>query len=768
MRICAAIVVVFVVASSVGCLTDRVLTVADDGVVAVDDDVVDRARAATEQRRGLPFTREVPLEVLSAAELTTWLNRYYDDAAAALVKRDRFFHKMGILPPTRDTASAFKGFIGDYAGGIYDDDRVGTDGEKGTMILVHDYAWWSKVQLDLFGVITGIDYAYETFLTHELTHALQDQHLHLDRLLDDASNDDVRMVQKTILESEANVIGMSHFAGLDLRHAVPRTLFFWFLRYNNFFNAPIVAAASGKSSSFFARQTFSQYELGLGFVEERLVAGEWSSFVGADEGGALAELSRAWVRVPGTAGALPESTEQLLFPHKRGELADRPEWVQALPRDDVDADSEADEAAPRPRRWRGHRVLSSGVFGALALKHWLDGPWGFGAEGAVDGWGGDRYELLVDNDDHTIIVWRLLADTEKDADELFVALRERLRTAYASDTHKERLVVAADNNDHRFVAVVAALPAEQEAVRTDRAEHLAIERRGRAVVVINGLDAAAQLAPVLEDLFAHAVATPRAIDDDTRRAAVAADLERTLEQTLSTTINAPTPLSQQLFLPAHLVALRVGIDVGRFDFDPAHNLDVVPAFDFEGRWGVRSVLELALPFAATVHAPVGPFEFAVGVAPQSMPVTDAVDGLWSAKALATGLWTNGDIGFAAQFDATPSVRFSDVDQTVVSSSVRLGALLRPTSWLVFQPGLEVARAGVRADSDRRGDEVLRVGGVLQRGFVDAPLVELQLLSGLKLWGSTSTTWRLSDPGTSAVALQRIIEQRFSAGVLVLF
>ena len=64
--------------------------------------------------------------------------------------------------------------------------------------------------------------------------------------------------------------------------------------------------------------------------------------------------------------------------------------------------------------------------------------------------------------------------------------------------------------------------------------------------------------------------------------------------------------------------------------------------------------------------------------------------------------------------------------------------------------------------------MLRVGGVLQRGFVDAPLVELQLLSGLKLWGSTSTTWRLSDPGTSAVALQRIIEQRFSAGVLVLF
>lgn len=761
--------ILIVVAGCLGCLTDRVLTVGDDGVVVVDDEVVDRARAATEERRGLPFVRKVPLEVLSAAELTTWLNRYYDDAATALVKRDRFFHKMGILPPTRDTASAYRGFVGDYAGGIYDDDRVGADGEKGTMILVHDYAWWSKVQLDLFGVITGVDYAYETFLTHELTHALQDQHLHLDRLLDDARNDDVRMVQKTILESEANVVGMSYFAGLDLRHVVPRTAFFLFLRYNNFFNAPIVTAASGKSSSFFARQAFSQYELGLGFVEERLAAGEWADLIGDDGGGALAELSRAYVRVPGTTGALPESTEQLLFSDKRGDTPDRPERLLALPRDDVKDAADADvKGAEAPRRWRGQRVIASGVFGALALKHWLEGALGFGADSAVDGWGGDRYELLVDEDDHTIIVWRLLGDTDTDAQELFTALRERLRDAYASAAHPDRLVVDPSSTDVRFVAVVGALPAEKKAVRTDRAEHLAIERRGRAIVVVNGLDTGTPLAPVVDDLFVLAVAAPRSVDDDRRRKAVAAELERTLEQTLAARTPPIVPLSSQLLLPARTVAVRLGVDVARYDFDPAHDVAVVPGVDIEARWGVRSFLELALPFAATLHAPLGPFEFAVGVAPHTLPLNRAVDGVWSATALGTALWTSGNIGLAAQIDATPSVRFSTFGQSPVSSSYRLGALLRPMPWLVLQPGIEVARAGVVDDVTGRGDEVLRIGGVLQRGFIDAPLIELELLSGLKLWTSTSTSWRLKDPGTSAVSLQRIVEQRFSAGLLVLF
>ncbi|HEY1100422.1 MAG TPA: hypothetical protein VGF99_15895 [Myxococcota bacterium] len=748
-----AVVVAAIVIFGGGCLTERVLVRDDDGTVVADDRVVDAARITTERRRGLPFTRTVPLEVLGADELGAWLNRYYDPAKASLKKRDRFFHKLGILPPDVDTASTYRGFVGAFAGGIYDEDRVGSDGVKGTMILVHDYAWWSQLQFNLFGYVTGVDYAYETFLVHELTHALQDQHLHLDLLLDSAGNDDVRLVQKIVLESEANVIGMSHFAGIDLRHAVPRTLFFAFLEWNSFFNRPVTAAASSVAPSFFARQSFSQYELGLSFVGERLAAGEGTP------DGALGELSRAYTRVPGTAGALPESTEQLLFAQKQGAHRDRPLTLSPLPVDD-------------DRRWRGHRVLSSGTFGALALKHWLEGTQVFGVDTAVDGWGGDRYELLVDDrggidddDAPTVLVWRLLGDTDDDAIELLRAMRDRLRSAYGND----RFTIARDDDD-AFVATIAVAADERRAIRTARPEHLALVRRGRAFVVVNGLDAALPLDEVVDTLLAEAVPVTVDVVADARRAAVAADLETTLATTLAQQRQTSPSLHQQLLMPARTIRLRAGA-VGVVD-DGVRNTDLVPGlrtgFDAEARWGVRPFLEVgAWPVSATLHHTVGPLSAGLGISPRLLPLNNLFSGTWSATALGTVLYTSGDLGIAAQLAIMPTTPAAAVSRTTLTTTARLGVLLRPTSWLVLQPGLEVARdtAVDRADI---ADERVRLGGALQRGFVDAPLIELELLSGLRAYASWSTSWRLRDPGTSAVDVDRVIEHRALLGALIDF
>ena len=111
------------------------------------------------------------------------------------------------------------------------------------------------------------------------------------------------MVQKTVLESEANVMGMAHFTGMHLDDVATRKSFFAFLRYNNLFNAPILTALAGKTPSFFSKQTFAQYELGLDWVEARLDDGEWKLHVDGDGQGAQAELALAYARVPGTPGA---------------------------------------------------------------------------------------------------------------------------------------------------------------------------------------------------------------------------------------------------------------------------------------------------------------------------------------------------------------------------------------------------------------------------------------------------------------------------------
>ncbi len=761
--------------AGVGCITDRVLVTDASGAVVVNEDVVKRAKARTEQARALPFRRDVPLEVLTVAELETWLNRYYDGYQVSLARQDRFFHKLGIMAPTRDTASVWKGFVGGFAGGIYDDSRPGPDGGRGTMLLISDYAWWAKVQLDLFGLITGVDYAYEVFLVHELTHALQDQHLQLGRLLEGGDDDDKRMVRKAIIESEANVIGMAHFAGVDLSQAAPRTGFFLFQRYNNLLNGPTMAALSGRTPSFFARQGFSQYELGLGFVEERLNAGDWQRFNGDGDSNPLDELSRAAVRVPGTDGAYPESTEQLLFPWKRGANPDRPVAIAPLPPDEVpDAvpDEDATEAAAAPvRRFRGLTVLDSGVFGALALKHWIEGPLQVGAEPVVDGWGGDRYELLVDDDDETLLFWRLLGDSDDDAGQIRRALVDRLRAAHGPAV---RLAVARDD-DIAFSAVVAPAPDERRFIRTTRPEHLSIERRGRAVVVILGLKASAPLGPMVDDLFALCVPGQASADDDARRRQVAEDLEATLQETLSTR-RAPTAASLhgQLVLPARTMALRLGAQartgVAEADDGRPDTTIVVP--EVEARWGVRPFLELSVPLAATVHADMGPFMVATGIQPRAMPIFAPLEAPWSARAVLTASWAVGDLGAAFQFESAPQGFLDAVDAGTADVAARAGVIMRPVPWLVLQPAVEVgesARSLGGGAGPLRAD-TLRLGGVLQRGFVDAPLAEVDIVAGLRLTMSGSVSYNIAPvgPGAQVGAGLSVSEIRWGLGASFVF
>jgi len=760
MRAGAALVVAVVLAVGGGCITDRVL-VEDGGRVVVDDEVVDRAETLTSTSRGLPFSRDVPLEVMTVAELEAWLNRYYDRARVALARRDRFLHKLGILPPTRDSASTWKGFVGGFAGGVYDDDRVGPDGQRGTMILVKDYAWWAKVQLDLFGLLTGVDYAYEVFLTHELTHALQDQHLHLDRLLDDATDDDVRMVQKTILESDANVIGMAHFAGVDLEDTAARTAFFWFLRYNNLLNGPLMQAAAGRTPSFFSRQAFSQYELGLGFVEERLQLGDWRRMVGDDDAGAMAELSRSYVRLPGRADALPESTEQLLFPWKRGASPDRPLRLRPLQADDDDDNSTT--VGNDVVRFAGFEIIDSGVFGALALKHWIEGPLQIGAEPVVDGWGGDRYEVLVDNEGETLLFWRLLGDSAADAAQLADALRERLRRAHGA----ERLDIVDErrgDDADRFLAVVRPAPEERRFIRTRRPEHLLVERRGAAVVVVLGLPTTRDLEDVVPRLWRETVAVAWTPEDDARRAAVAAELEDTLARTLAARPPPTSPsLLDQVVLPARTMAVRVGADA---IVDDAAGVRWLPAG--EGRWGMRPWLEVALPLAATVQTRAGPFLGALGVAPRATPLFDPLARQWSGRVVVTGAGAVGDLGAVVQAEAAPTLSPVTASRGTSVVAGRIGLLLRPLPGLTLQPGLEWSDAVVGLDGEPIVVDGLRLGGVVQRGFVDTPLVELELVRGLRLTATATQTWSKAPPSPRPGLGLVPREQRFGAGLLLLF
>lgn len=678
-----------------GCITDRILVEdpSKAGALRADPEELARVERETAQRRRLPFLKHVPADVMTVQDLKGWFDRYADARKATLAKEDKFYHRTNILPPTTSTAEAYKGFIGDFVGGVYDDANA-------RMILISDYAWWSKLQQDAIGAMTGIDWAYEVFLSHELVHALQDQHFDLSDMLrggvyDD--NDDAAFVRKTILETDANVVGMSHFLGMDLEQLATRKSFFLFLRYNNLLSGPLMLALSGRTPSYFAKQSFAQYELGLSFIEGKL-----------DQGG-MDALSRSYLLPPGTPGALPESSEQLLWPRKmRADTLDPPKPIARL--------TEAPSSLP------GSKLVITNVFGALSFRHWLErlrGP--LEANAVADGWGGDRWDM-IDDGGHSILLWRTTWDSDDDAREFVEAYERGVRVRYGERAVKRTA------DEGRTTFDVPAAPSEDRHVRTHRDELVVIERRGKDVLIIEGVTPERELA-LRDEMWPLLRVVDKPPADEAKLAAKAAALEQNIGGM------APNPerpgLLGRLFLPVRTMALRMGTGVG-VDVDPPPGFSpLFPVTDSELRWGFRPGLELSLPLALSgeIMSPVG--QTVAGVSLGAL-FPSPTFGVQLGHAVALG----DDLALVVQLGADEIG-----NPTFNTRHVAAGALLRPAPFLVLAPGV------ARVEGGTSGPSVI-LGSALRRGFAAAPLLEIEVVDGLAIYEASTFFLSASDRGVT--------------------
>jgi hypothetical protein len=183
---------------------------------------------------------------------------------------------------------------------------------------------------------------------------------------------------------------------------------------------------------------------------------------------------------------------------------------------------------------------------------------------------------------------------------------------------------------------------------------------------------------------------------------------------------------------------------------------------------MRPWLELALPLAATVQTRTGPFLGAFGVAPRATPLFDPLAGQWSGRVVVTGAGAVGDLGAVVQVEAMPSVSPATASRGTSVIAGRAGLLLRPLPGLTLQPGLEWSDSGVGLDGESIVVDGLRLGGVVQRGFVDAPLVELELMRGLRLTLAATQTWAKRPPSPRPGLGLVPREQRLGVGLLLLF
>ena len=181
-------------------------TVVHDG--AVNHSKAQEIETGIERFRDLKFTSEVPLVVKTR-----------DQAQAMMLKeilRDHTEDEMhigslsgamtGVYPAGMDLKTETLKMLRSQIAGFYDP-------HDKQMVLVEgavDVSLWSSAA----GLITHRDLTGEMLLAHELTHALQDQHFHIEQMIDKVKNNDDRdLALKSVAEGDATLAGYGYVMG---------------------------------------------------------------------------------------------------------------------------------------------------------------------------------------------------------------------------------------------------------------------------------------------------------------------------------------------------------------------------------------------------------------------------------------------------------------------------------------------------------------------------------------------------------------------------
>ncbi|MBR9988641.1 MAG: hypothetical protein KFH98_02740 [Gemmatimonadetes bacterium] len=261
-------------------------------------------------------------------------------------------------------------------------------------------------------------------IVHELVHALQDQHTNLDSLIAGERGNDRQTAAHAAMEGHAMLVMFSFLAEQATRTTVdPAAL-------------PDPAAELGPALEA-QNSEFPVFRRAPPIIRETLLFPYLSgvSFVHA-----LWSAMRPLGRYPAPLDSLlPQSTEQVMQPVERF-IRQRDEPV-----------SVSLDAAPD-----GWRIEREDEFGQLETAIFLAGHLGETARTAAEGWGGDRYALMVSPDGQDVIHWLSVWDSAAAADGFAAAA---LRVAARRDG---QMVVHRTELDGRPGVRIIVAPADVE------------------------------------------------------------------------------------------------------------------------------------------------------------------------------------------------------------------------------------------------------------------------------------------------------------------
>jgi hypothetical protein len=327
--------------------------------------MVERVLKETSAIRQLPIKHAVPSGVKTRAEIEKMVGKQIEtgNTPGQLRGEEIYLKQVGLAPANFDLKSYYTHMMGEQIAGYYD--------TKAKTFYTSELV--SPLLL-------------ETVMAHELTHALQDQDLNLQRLDKWPEHDsDARLAMSSLVEGDAT-LAMSRYMSANP------------LRFLGALSSSLQAQGSSQALQNGPRVLAASLEFpyikGLAFASELYKRGGWKSVDGAFQ-------------------KLPQSTEQII--HFDKYLAG--EAPVKVPLRDV-----------TPQLGQGWKLLDHDVNGELGLQLIVAEHLGdySAAESAAAGWAGDRYEIYGGPGKGVLIVQDTVWDNEAEA--------RQWREAYARST----------------------------------------------------------------------------------------------------------------------------------------------------------------------------------------------------------------------------------------------------------------------------------------------------------------------------------------------
>lgn len=322
------------------------------------------------QVRGLSLKSETPIVPMAKSALVAKLSKELNEPATVreFLTSQMLLEVLGAMP---------RGF---------DLRQLQLDLLNEQTIALYDYE--DRVIYTVTGVADDLDANGRLILAHELTHALQDQHFSLRKVLPrKPENSDADMAARALVEGDA-MLTMRIWGRQFLRPSDKRSLG----------NEAVQADPVLDQAPLLARgEMLFPYDAGWVFAQ-------------------LLYQDGGFEAVNGAFLNPPRSTEQILHPEKYV-AGEQPVRVTLTPLEQGLGGT-----------WK---TLRTDTFGELVLRLLLEPHLGWSdSEAAAAGWGGDVYTILEDANGRRIVGMVTVWDTESDAAEMYNAFVGSIETQF--------------------------------------------------------------------------------------------------------------------------------------------------------------------------------------------------------------------------------------------------------------------------------------------------------------------------------------------------